>query len=206
MIFVPILIMGSKHTCPVLRQNELKTNVSVEAKPANARKYNVDCTYCHTAWPQLNRQGYQFRLLGYRMPWEVYNGTYRAKPRVVGQVKSPAAATNNALPPAIASNLKQTINKMPNTTSTPENIAKGEKIFEAQQCITCHAGGGNAIDPSKPLKGAEFLKHFPEDAEIAHIIRDGVPGTAMPAYETERLSNDDLTLLVIYIRSLTPKP
>ncbi len=210
LIFIPVLIMGNSHTCPVLRQNDLKNNACVNAKPANARKYNVDCTYCHTAWPQLNRQGYQFRLLGYRMPWEVYNGTYRAKAKATGQVKGPATASNNAtnngLPPAIASNISQSVNKVPDLPSTPENIAKGAKLFETQQCITCHANGGNSINPSKPLKGPSFLKDCPDNAIVNHIIRYGVAGTAMPAYELERLNNEDLALLVIYLRSLTPKP
>jgi hypothetical protein len=42
------------------------------AIPAFARKYNVSCFTCHTIFPHLNKLGYTFRRLGYRMPpdWE----------------------------------------------------------------------------------------------------------------------------------------
>lgn len=42
-----------------------------EAIPAFARKYNVDCSMCHTIVPKLNRTGYEFRLAGYRMPDQI---------------------------------------------------------------------------------------------------------------------------------------
>ena len=58
----------------------------------------------------------------------------------------------------------------------------------------------------RALKGPSFLKDCPDNAIVNHIIRYGVAGTAMPAYELERLNNEDLALLVIYLRSLTPKP
>ncbi len=43
-----------------------------DAIPAFARKYNVSCFTCHTVFPRLNKLGYEFRRLGYRMPpdWE----------------------------------------------------------------------------------------------------------------------------------------
>ena len=205
LLLIPVLILGNRHKCPVLRQKELASSMYALAKPANARKYNVDCTYCHTTWPQLNRQGYMFRLLGYRMPWEVYNGTYRAKAKATGSVKNPLTASNN-LPQSIASNLNKTVNKVVIPENTPANISKGGEIFVQQQCNTCHVNGGNAIDPSKPLKGPSFLKDCPTNEVIENIVRKGVPGTAMPAYEEERLSDSDLQYLILYVRSLTPKP
>lgn len=43
---------------------------SAEAIPAWARRYNADCTMCHTMLPRLNTMGHKFRRLGYRMPDE----------------------------------------------------------------------------------------------------------------------------------------
>ena len=40
------------------------------AIPAWARRYNADCSLCHTMVPQLNTVGHKFRRLGYRMPDE----------------------------------------------------------------------------------------------------------------------------------------
>lgn len=42
-----------------------------QAMPNWARKYNADCTMCHTQIPKLNRVGYEFRLAGYRLPSEL---------------------------------------------------------------------------------------------------------------------------------------
>src|SRR5262245_5629979 len=44
---------------------------TVRAQPSWARKYNVKCTLCHTTYPRLNRTGYEFKRLGYRLPREV---------------------------------------------------------------------------------------------------------------------------------------
>jgi len=43
----------------------------VEAHPGWARRYNAKCTLCHTTYPRLNRTGYDFKRLGYRLPKEV---------------------------------------------------------------------------------------------------------------------------------------
>lgn len=42
------------------------------AIPAWGRKYGVDCSACHSpAVPRLNREGHQFRKMGFRMPTEI---------------------------------------------------------------------------------------------------------------------------------------
>ena len=41
---------------------------SVYAVPGFARQHGVPCSSCHTAWPQLNETGRQFKELGYRYP------------------------------------------------------------------------------------------------------------------------------------------
>ena len=43
------------------------------AVAAWARKYNADCTMCHTMVPRLNPVGHKFRRLGYQMPDEFDN-------------------------------------------------------------------------------------------------------------------------------------
>ncbi|MFV1985114.1 MAG: hypothetical protein ACC657_16315, partial [Thiohalomonadales bacterium] len=39
---------------------------TANATPSFARKYEKKCSYCHTAWPQLNAKGRGFRERGYR--------------------------------------------------------------------------------------------------------------------------------------------
>jgi hypothetical protein len=52
------------------------------AIPAFARKYGVKCYVCHTIPPALNKNGYMFKRLGYRMPPDEMDGTKPA-PKVV---------------------------------------------------------------------------------------------------------------------------
>ena len=40
---------------------------SAQAVPAFAHKYEKSCSYCHTAWPQLNAKGRKFKEMGYRL-------------------------------------------------------------------------------------------------------------------------------------------
>jgi hypothetical protein len=51
------------------------------AIPAFARKYGVKCYACHTIPPALNKTGYMFKRLGYRMPPDDMDGT-KAAPKV----------------------------------------------------------------------------------------------------------------------------
>jgi cytochrome c551/c552 len=181
-VFAAPILSGTNHRCPVLREKDVDYGPSARAVPAFARKYNVDCTYCHTAWPQLNRTGYIFRRLGYRMPNEV-----------------PKSGQGNSQTPSPA--VRTGLN---NGVTTASQIADGQKVFQGMQCFTCHTNGENLIDPSKPIKGQNFLKKYPEDAQIASIIRNGRVGTAMPAYDKQRLNDEQLSNLIAYIRSLTP--
>jgi mono/diheme cytochrome c family protein len=200
-VFLPPLLSGSNHTCPVLREADLQRGPNAQAVPAFARKYNVDCTYCHTAWPQLNRTGYIFRRLGYRMPWEV--PTHSAQePPPTGSSGTPT--TTAPVSPTVSSGLKNAVTQTANQAPSAETVAAGQKVFNQMQCFTCHVNGENVINPSKPIKGAFFRSKYPNDAQIAAIIRNGVPGTAMPAYATDRLSDEQLKPLIAYIRSLTP--
>src|ERR1043166_2604722 len=72
------------------------------------------------------------------------------------------------------------------------NAVKGKAIFEKQTCAVCHPGGGNNIVKNKPLKGAAFAKTFSTDAKLVALIRNGVKGTAMPAFPQERVSDADM--------------
>jgi hypothetical protein len=46
-----------------------------QAVPAFARKYGVKCFTCHTIPPALNKTGYMFKRLGYRMPPDEMDGS-----------------------------------------------------------------------------------------------------------------------------------
>jgi hypothetical protein len=39
-----------------------------QAVPSFAAKYEKNCSYCHNAWPELNKRGRRFKEMGYRLP------------------------------------------------------------------------------------------------------------------------------------------
>ena len=46
-----------------------------QAIPAFARKFGLKCYSCHTIPPALNKTGYTFKRLGYRMPPDEMDGS-----------------------------------------------------------------------------------------------------------------------------------
>ena len=60
-----------------------------QAIPAFARKYNVKCYTCHTIPPALNKTGYIFKRLGYRLPPDEMDGEKPA-PKIL-ELENPEA-------------------------------------------------------------------------------------------------------------------
>ena len=95
------------------------------------------------------------------------------------------------------------------TKATPESLAAGKKLYDAQ-CAMCHGATGKgdgkmaaAITTGpKPssMTDAEW-KHGSTDGEIFTVIREGVKGTGMRGFAA-RMKPADLWNLVNYVRSL----
>jgi putative heme-binding domain-containing protein len=78
-----------------------------------------------------------------------------------------------------------------------QDIASGKALFRSN-CAFCHGltalgGRGPSLISPRIIQGAS-------DAEIQGIIRNGIPGTTMPAFES--LDKADIAQLVHYIRNL----
>jgi cytochrome c oxidase cbb3-type subunit III len=75
---------------------------------------------------------------------------------------------------------------------------RGKQTF-ASTCAGCHGldarGGERAPNIAESPKVLRF-----SDAQISHIIENGVPGTGMPAFHS--LSRPDIQAVVAYLRSL----
>ena len=67
-----------------------------QAIPAFARKYGLKCYSCHTVPPALNKTGYTFKRLGYRMPPDEMDGTKPA-PKVSELDKNIKFSITNSL-------------------------------------------------------------------------------------------------------------
>ncbi len=60
----------------------------VEAVPAFARQYDLQCNACHTRPPRLNRFGEQFHMMGFQMPSAARPGGIVSSVREDGAVKT----------------------------------------------------------------------------------------------------------------------
>src|SRR5438309_10382702 len=60
----------------------------VEAVPAFARQYDLQCNACHTRPPRLNRFGEQFHMMGFQIPSAAQPGGIVTSVREDGAVKT----------------------------------------------------------------------------------------------------------------------
>src|ERR1017187_10468721 len=67
-----------------------------QAIPAFARKFGVKCYTCHTIPPALNKTGYMFKRLGYRLPPDEMDGT-KAAPKISELDKNIKFSITNSL-------------------------------------------------------------------------------------------------------------
>lgn len=75
-------------------------------------------------------------------------------------------------------------------------INHGADLYAAN-CAVCHAEGAGV--PGIDLKAGVF-RHSTTDEDLFSVIKNGVPGTAMPAHPN--FSSNDILSLVAYIRTM----
>jgi mono/diheme cytochrome c family protein len=83
---------------------------------------------------------------------------------------------------------------------TPEEIAAGGQFFQSN-CTGCHGTGGDLV-PGVALMSGKFRRAKSDD-EVANIIRKGVPGTAMQAFN---FTDQQAEQIVAYLKSFSAAP
>jgi len=74
---------------------------------------------------------------------------------------------------------------------------KGEKLFETH-CASCHADGGNIINPAKTLKKASLAANGIKSwKDIVAKMRN--PGPGMNKFEKKDLSDKDARAIAEYV-------
>lgn len=81
-------------------------------------------------------------------------------------------------------------------TYNQSDIDAGAALYQAQ-CYSCH-GAGDGV-PGVDLRTGQF-RHAASDHDLLAIIRNGIPGTAMPSHGD--LSGKEIVSLVAYIRNM----
>ena len=96
----------------------------------------------------------------------------------------------------------------------PGDVAKGKAVYD-KRCTWCHGekgdGAGAARDFLNPpprdfttgnykIKASNLEDMVPNDDDIFRMIRDGMPGTAMPGW-SDLLAEQDMWDLVAYVKS-----
>ena len=75
---------------------------------------------------------------------------------------------------------------------------RGKQTF-ASTCATCHGLDGRGAERAPNIAENPKVQRL-SDAQIAHIIENGIPGTGMPAFHS--LESADVKAAVTYLRTL----
>jgi mono/diheme cytochrome c family protein len=82
-------------------------------------------------------------------------------------------------------------------SASPEEVALGREAYEANECASCHAMGGDG--PAGALTALSLAER--SGTELFGVITDGGAGGEMPAFG-DSLNADERWALVAFIRSL----
>lgn len=93
---------------------------------------------------------------------------------------------------------------------TPQNIADGKQMFDSY-CMVCHGLDGQntgvpfaeTVSPPIPSLASPQVQAY-TDGQLKWIIKNGIFPSGMPPSKGE-FSDDDMWLIVLYIRHLPPK-
>ena len=105
------------------------------AIPAFARKYGVKCYTCHTIPPALNKNGYMFKRLGYRMPPDEMDGTKPA-PKITELDKNIKFSLINSFALILQASVTddKTVADTGNTTSASPSTSCGSDTAASSSC------------------------------------------------------------------------
>ena len=80
---------------------------------------------------------------------------------------------------------------------TPEEIAEGGRLFQSN-CTGCHGSAGDQVQGVALMSGR--FRRATNDDEVAGIIKKGVPGTAMQAFN---FTDQQAGMVVAYLKSFS---
>lgn len=85
--------------------------------------------------------------------------------------------------------------------SGPQAVAQGKALYD-QHCTACHGANGGAGDRAPAIVStATSMRGQRSDAQLMAIVKNGIPGSAMPAWGG-RMSDGDIANIGAFIRAL----
>jgi mono/diheme cytochrome c family protein len=139
--------------------------------------------------------------------------------KVVGARPTTSTSAVSAAKQAPARNVTNAPASSPGnpTASTPESIAVGKRLYDAS-CAACHGNraqgavkAGITISILEEQRGKQppdltddQWDHGSTDDDIFTVIKRGLPPTMMPGFGGG-LSDDDISRIVTYLRTLAPR-
>lgn len=85
--------------------------------------------------------------------------------------------------------------------SGPQAVTQGKALYD-QHCTTCHGPDAGAGERAPAIvSAATSMRGQRSDAQLMAIVKNGIPGTAMPAW-SGRLSDSDIANIGAFIHAL----
>ena len=133
-----------------------------KAIPAFARKYGVKCYTCHTIPPALNKNGYMFKRLGYRMPPDEMDGTKPA-PKISDLDKDIKFSLTNSFAVILQTSVTQdkTVADAGNTTSASPSTSCGSTVSASSSCSSFNLDeAAMFVAGAIPESGFSYFGHY----------------------------------------------
>jgi hypothetical protein len=134
------------------------------AIPAFARKYGVKCYTCHTVPPALNKNGYMFKRLGYRMPPDEMDGT-KAAPKITDLDRNLKFDLTNAFSLLLQASFTGE-NNVAETGSTPPAASATTNSFNLDEAAFFFAG-------QIPETGFSYFGHYEMYQDGSNFLEQG---------------------------------
>jgi mono/diheme cytochrome c family protein len=125
-----------------------------------------------------------------------------------------AAVEADILRPRVPTREQKSLKLITNPFSaTPEIIAKGKALYETKgTCDICHGpyGKGLGLDINRASIKGSLPRDFTDkawqrarsDGEILWVLKNGSPGTGMPSFVPQVLTEEEAFQIIKYIRFL----
>ncbi|HUZ97168.1 MAG TPA: hypothetical protein VMU57_19870 [Edaphobacter sp.] len=132
------------------------------AIPAFARKFGVKCYTCHTIPPALNKNGYMFKRLGYRMPPDEMDGS-KAAPKVSALDKDIRFSLTNSMALIMQASFTEdkTVADPGSVTSASPTTSCPSDTQQSASCSSFNLDEAALFDASTiPLTGFSYFAHY----------------------------------------------